>query len=87
MSQPKIEIYSSNDCSYCEKAKKLLEKSDIKFTLLNLSEDDSLLDELKQRIPGAKTLPQIFIDGLSIGSYEDLLALVENKSIYKSQKD
>jgi len=65
----------------------LLEKSDIKFTLLNLSEDDSLLDELKQRIPGAKTLPQIFIDGLSIGSYEDLLALVENKSIYKSQKD
>lgn len=32
-----------------------------------------VLDQLRELVPGAKTVPQIFIDGTYIGGYTDLV--------------
>jgi glutaredoxin len=37
---------------------------------------------LKERLPGAKTVPQIFFDGEHIGGYNDLADYIENHTSF-----
>lgn len=70
-----IEIFTGPNCSYCEQAKSLLDSKGIEYQSLDIESSDDIRDDLKARLPHARTLPQIFIKGKHIGSYEDLLAL------------
>ena len=68
----KIEIFSTQQCSYCDAAKKLLDEKGLAYTNLDLMADPTILEDLKTRLPRVKAVPQIFIDGEHIGGYEDL---------------
>jgi glutaredoxin len=73
-----VEIYTKSNCSYCVKAKDLLKKqitksSDIVKEIFIASAQAPELGDLIQRLPNAKTLPQIFIDNVAIGGYDDLV--------------
>ncbi len=87
MTQFKVEIYTSADCSYCDKAKTLLKQSNFEFVEWNLSDNETHLQKLLQLLPGTRTLPQIFINGNSIGSYEDLVAWFESGSYLISRTE
>ncbi|HEX7968595.1 MAG TPA: glutaredoxin 3 [Stellaceae bacterium] len=71
----RVEIYSTLFCPYCARAKGLLEKKGVDYVNIDVMEDTSKRDEMIERSGGRQTVPQIFIDGESIGGCDDLYAL------------
>ncbi len=74
---PKIEVFSSPHCSYCEAAKKLLDDKGKGYAIYDISSDEAHRQELLHRLPRTKSVPQIFIAGEHIGGYEDLCLFAE----------
>ncbi|MBK8174753.1 MAG: glutaredoxin 3 [Rhodospirillales bacterium] len=70
-----VEIYTSPFCPYCHRAKALLTKKGVTFTEIDVMDTPGARNEMEQRAPGAKTVPQIFIDGRGIGGSDELAAL------------
>jgi glutaredoxin 3 len=66
-----IEIYGKTQCPYCDMAKGLCiqEKLDYNYKQLDV---DFTREQLFELFPGARTFPQIKIDGESIGGYTEL---------------
>jgi glutaredoxin 3 len=71
----KIELYSSANCPYCVKAKALLQRKEVSYEEIDLTEDDAGRQQLVARANGMRTVPQIFIDGRHIGGCDDLYEL------------
>jgi len=71
---PKIEIYSTNICPYCVRAKALIQRKGFTFIELNIEQDHSLMTDMLERSQ-RRTVPQIFIDGFHVGGYDDLAAM------------
>lgn len=71
---PKIILYSKDVCPYCVRAKALLEKKNVSFTEIKIT-DEIIRDEMIKKSGGRLTVPQIFIDEKHIGGYDDLRAL------------
>ena len=69
-----IEIYSSEWCPYCIKAKRLLDSKNVEYTIHDVTSDRELKLEMIERSQ-RRTVPQIFIDGQGIGGYDDLAQL------------
>ncbi len=70
-----VEIYSKTFCSYCVRAKRLLETKRIGFLEYLIDGDADKRQEMIQRANGRTTVPQIFIDGRHVGGCSELLAL------------
>ncbi len=67
-----IEIYTLEWCPYCEKAKALLKSKDVSYKEYDIGKEE-VKEEMRERTDGAKTVPQIFIDGHLVGGYDDLV--------------
>ena len=69
-----IEIYSKDQCPYCDmairKAQKLTDANKATFKVFKLNED---FDRMKilDWFPGARTFPQIKVDGVAIGGWTE----------------
>jgi len=74
----KIEVFSTANCGYCERAKSLLRRKGLNFTDLDIEAEDINRLRLRERLPRVRSLPQIFINGLHIGSFEDLEIIHQN---------
>jgi glutaredoxin 3 len=72
---PKIEIYTSNNCPYCVKAKKLFEIKGWSYHEINVSNDSTQREVMMVRSQGGRSVPQIFINDTHIGGCDDLYAL------------
>jgi glutaredoxin 3 len=70
----RVDLYTTPSCPYCVRAKRLLEARGIPFREIDVAGDDALRSELIERT-GRRTVPQIFIDGASIGGFDELAAL------------
>ncbi len=70
-----VEIYTTNVCPYCVRAKSLLSRKGVSYSEINITTDDALRDAMIQRAGGKRTVPQIFIDGQHVGGCDDLYAL------------
>ena len=66
-----IEIYGKPRCPFCDRAKALCEQKGLDYEYKMLDADYTA-EELFEKVPNAKTFPQIFIDGKSIGGYQQL---------------
>ncbi len=71
----KVEVYIKNNCIFCRKTKELLNKKNIHFEEYNVSNCVKTTEQMVERTKGKTKLPQIFIHGIYIGSYEDIKAL------------
>lgn len=69
-----VEVYSTRTCPYCVRAKDLLTRKNIPFTEIVMESDEDRM-ALMKRADGRRTVPQIFINGVGIGGYDDLYAL------------
>lgn len=67
-------VYATRFCPYCMMARRLLNKKGIEFTEISVSGDTALWDDMEQK-SGRNTVPQIFINGESVGGYDDIAAL------------
>jgi len=68
----KVEIYTKSNCSYCEMAKQYFDNKNIEYSLHDV-ENVETFNELLNRNPSARTMPQIFINDQLIGGYTDLI--------------
>ncbi|ELY49303.1 FAD-dependent oxidoreductase [Natronolimnohabitans innermongolicus] len=75
--QPRVEIYTKEDCPYCEKAKDLFDAKEIEYETYNVTGDDDRFEEMVERANGRKTAPEVFIDDELIGGWDDTSALDE----------
>jgi len=70
-----VEIYTRPMCGFCYKAKKLLDSKGVTYREYDIWAEDGKQKEMQARVPGARTVPQILIDGKPIGGCDDLHAL------------
>ena len=75
MSQPKVEIYTKAFCGFCHRAKLLLDEKGVDYTEYEISMDRAKQEEMRERKPDARTVPQIFIDDKPIGGSDELASL------------
>lgn len=70
-----IELYSSDRCPYCVKAKALFDRKGVEYTEINVTDDDEARKALVEKANGLRTVPQIFIDGKHVGGCDDVYEL------------
>ena len=78
-----IEIYTTNHCPFCIKAKSLLNKKKVKFSEINVSNDESLREKMSAMANGARSVPQIFADNTHIGDCDKIYKLDKEKKLDK----
>lgn len=74
MSNAEVKIYSGNRCAYCNATKRLLDSKGVEYTEINVDEDPALREEM-MALAKRQSVPQIFINDLHIGGFDDLAAL------------
>lgn len=66
-------VYTRDGCSFCEKAKNLLNQNNLQYTEYSIGKN-ILREEVLQKFPGIKMLPIIVdVNGTLVGGYEDLV--------------
>ena len=71
-----IEIWGKPHCPFCDQAKNLCEMKGAEYTYKELATHFSREDVLEE-FPGARTFPQIKVDGVAIGGFNELKAIYE----------
>lgn len=71
----RVTVYSTMRCPMCEKTKRLLTKWGIRYREVLVDQDRAGLMEMARLTKGARTVPQISIDGQWIGSFMELTEL------------
>lgn len=72
-----ILIYGKPGCGYCEAAKALCNTRGYTYEYLTMNEDYTR-EQLLENFPGAKTVPQIVVNGLKVGGYDDFIKYIED---------
>jgi glutaredoxin 3 len=68
----RVKIYSTGTCPICDKTKQLLQKWSIPYEEARVDQDTAQLREMARFTSGARTVPQIAIDGKWIGGFSEL---------------
>ncbi len=73
-----VTIYTRQFCPYCTRALGLLDKKGVAYSHIDAGMDPAKKAEMVERSGGARTFPQIFIQGKHVGGSDDLMALEQN---------
>jgi glutaredoxin 3 len=68
-----VVVYTTNACGFCTRVKMLLSAREIEYREINISGDPEAFVELAKS-SGMMTLPQVFVDGVLIGGYNETAA-------------
>ena len=71
----RVTVYSTANCPICVKAKSMLSKWNIDYSEIRIDIDDNALKAFRDATQGARTVPQILIDGKPIGGFSELTEL------------
>jgi glutaredoxin 3 len=71
----KVRVYSTGTCPVCVKAKAFLDKRGIDYDEVRIDLDRAALKEFSVVTNGARTVPQIVVDGKCIGGFSELTEL------------
>jgi glutaredoxin-like YruB-family protein len=66
---PTVKIYTTPTCSWCKKTKEFLKSKKIKYTELDVSEDETAAQEMVKK-SGQMGVPVLDIDGKIIVGYD-----------------
>ena len=72
---PRIEIFTQPFCPFCARALALLRKKGVEFQEIDAPGGSPARATAAERSGGKTSVPQIFVDGVSIGGSDDLLGL------------
>ncbi len=72
---PKIEVYTQSFCPYCTRALKILRAKGVEFQEIDAPGGSPARAQARERSGGKTTVPQIFVDGTSLGGCDELVAL------------
>ena len=84
----KVIVYSKQKCTYCSKAKIMLDNLGIEYTEKKFEDFKSVDDMLEDIGKKVKTMPQIKIDNELIGGYHQLIEHLDDKGLvnFKGEK-
>lgn len=74
------EVWSQTNCPACTEAKKLLENNGITYGERMLGINGYTKKDLIDRVPTARSVPQIFVDGEYIGGLLELKKLLNDNN-------
>ena len=74
----KVVVYTTHYCGYCTAAKRFLNTKNIDFEEIDVTRDDAMREKLVEMCGGMETVPQIFVDGKSMGGYDELVKFYES---------
>ena len=75
MTSKTVDMYSKFGCPFCVRAKRLLSEKGVDFNEYDITMGGPKRDEMIERAPGARTVPQIFIGDTHVGGSDELAAL------------
>ena len=75
MSHPQVDIYTKFGCGYCFRAKRLLDEKGVDYAEFDITMGGPKREEMLERAPQARTVPQIFIGDTHVGGSDELAAL------------
>lgn len=70
----KVEMYTTAICPYCVAAKNLLRSKGLEYTEQRVDSDADQRATMLQRSGGRRSVPQIFVNDVHIGGFDDLVA-------------
>ena len=70
-----ITMYTGPLCNFCDAAKRLFLRNNLKYKEIDISTKDGLRDEMIKKANGKRTIPQIFFDDRHVGGYQELREL------------
>jgi glutaredoxin 3 len=73
----KVDLYTTQPCSYCTRLKGLLDARGVDFNEINLDKDPDGRAELVQRT-GMMTFPQVTVDGHLLGGWAEFQAALQD---------
>tara|TARA_B100000530_G_scaffold9360_1_gene7604 strand:- start:136 stop:390 length:255 start_codon:yes stop_codon:yes gene_type:complete len=73
-----ITMYTGPMCNFCDAAKRLFSRNNLKFNEIDISSKEGLRDEMIKKSNGKRTIPQIFFDDHHVGGYVELRELEKN---------
>ena len=82
-----IDIYTTPYCPFCIRAKKLLANKKVEFNEIDLSENPDKFEEMLSKSNGARTVPQIFVNGEHIGDCDHIHDLDQKGELDKILKN
>ncbi|MEQ5777021.1 MULTISPECIES: glutaredoxin 3 [unclassified Thalassospira] len=71
----KIEVYATDWCPYCKRARKLLDEKNADYDVIDVMMEPRRKREMMDRAGGKTSVPQIFINDEHIGGCDELMAL------------
>ena len=80
----KITVYSGPLCAFCDAAKRLLVRNNLDYKEIDISTDQSLMDEMIKKAGGKRTIPQIFFENHHVGGYQELRELEKSGKLLSS---
>lgn len=81
--QNKAEVWSQTNCPACQEAKRLLTSFGIEYTEQMIGENVTKKD-LIEKVPNARSVPQIFLDGQLVGGLTELKKRLAVNDNYKT---
>jgi glutaredoxin 3 len=69
----RVRIYTKQGCEFSESALMFLEEKGIPVEEIDITDDAAAEAEMVAAAGGARTTPQIFIDGEHIGGFDELV--------------
>lgn len=71
---PDVVVYTQLLCGFCYRAKRLLDGRGVAYREIDVTGNPALRSEMAAAAGGARTVPQVFIDGSHVGGADDLAA-------------
>lgn len=72
------EVWSQTNCPACTEAKRLLEQQGVFITEKMLGINGYTKKDLIEKVPNARSVPQIFLDGEYLGGLQELKRKLAN---------
>ena len=81
-----IIMYTGPMCNFCDAAKRLLSRNNLKYQEIDISSKDGLRHEMVKKASGRRTIPQIFFNEDHIGGYQELRELEKKGELLNKVK-
>jgi len=81
-----VTIYTGPLCNFCDAAKRLLTRNNVKYKEINIATVNGAMDEMITKANGKRTIPQIFFDDQHIGGYDEVRSLEKENNLLELLK-
>ena len=81
-----ITMYTGPMCNFCDAAKRLFSRNNLKYQEIDISTKEGLRDEMIKKANGKRTIPQIFFGDQHVGGYVELRDLEKKEKLFELLK-